>query len=153
MIMMASDATDIEAAVAQAVLAGRADAVVAADRDGNIVFGNPGAERIFGYAADEAVGRSLDLIVPERQRARHWEGYRRVIAGGQSRYGDGDLLAVPAIRKDGSTVSVEFTIQPLPGEGGAPGGFVAVLRDVTARFEEMRALRRRLTEAARDPAS
>ena len=150
---MERDTTEIEAAVAQVVLAGRGDAVVAADRDGSIVFWNPGAERIFGYAADEAVGRSLDLIVPERQRARHWEGYRRVIAGGNSRYGDGDLLAVPAIRKDGTTISVEFTIQALPGEGGMSGGFVAVLRDVTPRFEEPRALRRRLAEVARDPAS
>lgn len=150
--MMESITTDMEAAVAQAVLAGRADAVVAADRDGVIVFWNPGAERIFGYAAAEAVGSSLDIIIPERQRARHWEGYRRVIAGGKSRYGEGDLLAVPAIRKDGAIVSVEFTIQTLPGEGSAPGGFVAVLRDVTARFDEMRTLRRRLIEAARDPA-
>ncbi len=151
--MMECDTTEIETAIAQAVLAGRADAIVAADRDGNIVFWNPGAERIFGYAVNEAVGRSLDLIIPERLRARHWAGYRRVIAGGKSRYGDGDLLAVPAVRKDGATISVEFTIQTLPGEGGMSGGFVAVLRDVTARFEETRALRRRLAETARDPAS
>ena len=151
--MMERDTTEIEAAVAQVVLAGRGDAVVAADRDGSIVFWNPGAERVFGFSAADAVGSSLDIIIPERLRARHWDGYRRVIEGGNSRYGDGDLLAVPAIRKDGTTISVEFTIQALPGEGGMSGGFVAVLRDVTARFEEMRALRRHLAEVARDPAS
>ena len=150
---MERDTTEIEAAVAQVVLAGRGDAVVAADRDGSIVFWNPGAERVFGFSAADAVGSSLDIIIPERLRVRHWEGYRRVIAGGNSRYGDGDLLAVPAIRKDGTTISVEFTIQALPGEGGMSGGFVAVLRDVTTRFEETRALRRRLAEVARDPAS
>ncbi len=142
-------AAGLDAAVARAVLAGRADAVVAADREGKIVFWNPGAERVFGFAASEALGRSLDIIIPERQRARHWDGYRRVIAGAKSRYGDGDLLAVPALRKDGTTISVEFMIQILPGEGSAPGGFVAVLRDVTARFEEMRTLRRRLAEDTR----
>src|SRR3954452_23260675 len=89
------------------------DAIIAADRDGVIRFWNPGAERIFGYAASEAEGQSLDLIVPERQRARHWDGHREVMSTGQSRYGEGDLLAVPSLRKDGTRISVEFTIIPL----------------------------------------
>ena len=76
---MERDTTEIEAAVAQVVLAGRGDAVVAADRDGSIVFWNPGAERVFGFSAADAVGSSLDIIIPERLRARHWDGYRRVI--------------------------------------------------------------------------
>src|SRR3954451_22806536 len=94
----------------EAVLASASDAAVATDREGIITFWNPGAERIFGFAASEAVGRSLDLIVPDNLRARHWAGYRRVMATGESRYGHGDLLSVPALTKNGNRVSVEFTI-------------------------------------------
>lgn len=130
-----------------AVLATRSDAVIAADRDGIIQFWNPGAERIFGQSAAEAVGQSLDIIIPERLRARHWEGYAKVMASGESRYGEGDVLAVPAIRKDGATISVEFTIVPLKDEAGAMTGMLAIMRDVTKRFEEMRALRKKAAQA------
>ena len=105
---------------------------------------NRAASRIFGFADTEALGQSLDLIVPEPLRARHWEGYDRVMAGGASRYGDGDLLAVPATRQDGARISIEFTILPVHDEAGAMTGIAAFLRDVTARFEELRALRREL---------
>ena len=135
--------------VAQAVLSTRADAIVAADREGIIRFWNRGAERIFGHAADTAIGRSLDLIIPERLRQRHWDGYRHTMATGQSRYGEGDLLSVPALRADGATISVEFTIAPLKNTAGQMIGIVAIMRDVTARFEEMRALRRKLAGAGR----
>jgi PAS domain S-box-containing protein len=133
--------------VAEAVLAARSDAIVAADRDGIIRVWNPAAERIFGHKVAEALGRSLDLIIPERLRQRHWDGYRRTMETGKSRYGDGDLLSVPAIRRDGATISIEFTVVPLKGEAGAMVGIVAVMRDVTKRFEEMRALRKRVAEA------
>lgn len=136
------------ALIAEGVLSGRADAIVAADNDGVIRFWNPGAERIFGYARDEALGRSLDLIIPERLRQRHWEGYRTVMETGQSRYGESDLLAVPALRKDGSAISVEFTIVPLQ-EGGRLIAVVAIMRDVSKRFEETRALKRKLAELTR----
>ena len=135
--------------VAEAVLSTRADAIVAADREGIIRFWNHGAERIFGHAADAAIGRSLDLIIPERLRPRHWDGYRHTMATGQSRYGEGDLLSVPALRADGATISVEFTIAPLKSVAGKTIGIVAIMRDVTARFEEMRALRRKLAGAGR----
>jgi PAS domain S-box-containing protein len=131
--------------IAEAVLSARADAIVAADSDGVICFWNPGAERIFGHTRDEALGRSLDLIIPERQRQRHWEGYRKVMQTGQSRYGESDLLAVPALRKDGAAISVEFTILPLQ-EGGRLIAVVATMRDVRKRFEETRALKRKLAE-------
>ena len=87
--------------VAEAVLSARADAIVAADSDGVIRFWNPGAERIFGYTRDEALGRSLNLIIPERLRQRHWEGYRKVMQIGQSRYGESNVLAVPACARTG----------------------------------------------------
>lgn len=138
---------DIRTLLADALLASASDAIIASDRDGLITFWNPGAERIFGHPTAEAVGRSLDLIVPEPQRARHWDGYRRVIATGESRYGRGDLLAVPGLRKDGTRISIEFTIVPLHGPDNGMVGMIAVLRDVTSRFEEMRALRRRAAAA------
>ena len=124
------------------------DAIVFSDAEGIIRYWNRGAERLFGYSASEAQGQSLDIIVPEPQRMRHWEGYRRVMATGESRYGEGAVLAVPALRKGGSRVSVEFTIVPFKDEAGHMAGMAAVLRDVTARFEELRALRRRLAEAS-----
>ena len=108
-------------------------------------------ERIFHYTSGEATGRSLDIIIPERLRARHWVGYRRVMATGESRYGHGDILAVPGIRKDGGRISLEFTIVPLRDELGQMVGMTAIMRDVTTRFEEMRALTHKLAEASRPP--
>ncbi len=133
--------------IAKAILSTASDAIVAADRDGVIRFWNPGAERIFGHAAAEAVGRSLDLIIPERLRQRHWDGYRRTMATGESRYGAGDLLAVPSLHKKGTTLSIEFTVVPLKSAAGDMIGIVAVMRDTTRRFEEVRALRRKLADA------
>jgi PAS domain S-box-containing protein len=130
-----------------ALLQSAADAVIATDRDGTITFWNPGAARIFGHTATEAVGQSLDLIIPENQRARHWAGYHDVMRTGQSRYSGGDILAVPALRKDGRRISIEFTIVPLKDAAGGMTGMVATLRDVTARFEEMRELRRKAAAA------
>ena len=101
------------AAVGEALLASSADAVVYCGRDGTIGLWSPGAERIFGFTAAEALGRSLDIIIPEAQRARHWTGFDRVMASGQSRYGAGEVLAVPALHRDGHRISVEFTIVPM----------------------------------------
>jgi len=129
-----------------ALLNSAADAIVYSGKDGRIGFWNEGAERLFGFTASEAVGQSLDLIIPERQRARHWEGYDAVMATGESRYGKGDRLSVPALHKDGRRLSVEFTIVPVHDESGAMAGMAAILRDVTARFEEVKALRRQLAE-------
>jgi PAS domain S-box-containing protein len=120
------------------------DAVIYADAAGRIRFWNRSATRIFGYEAIEALGQTLDLIVPENLRARHWEGYGRVMAGGESRYGEGDVLAVPAMRKNGQRISIEFTVLPVRDDAGALLGIAAFLRDATARFEELRALRREL---------
>lgn len=135
--------------VAQAVLSTNSDAIIAADKEGIIRFWNPGAERIFGYASGVAIGQSLDIIIPERLRKRHWDGYHQVIESGQSHYGQGDILAVPGIKKDGSGVSIEFTIVPLRNGTGDITGLVAIMRDVTKRFEEVRALKRKLADAAR----
>lgn len=125
---------------------GSPDAIVVGDAKGVIRLWNAGAEAIFGFTAAEAVGQSMDLIIPERLRGRHWSGYEKVMATGESRYGKGDLLAVPAIRKDGQTISIEFTIQLLRGPGGEIFGPAAIIRDVTARFQREKELARRLKE-------
>lgn len=121
-----------------------ADAVVASDADGAIVAWNAGAERIFGFTEQEALGQSLDIIIPEPFRARHWQGYRETVASGQSRYGAGDMLAVPGLRKDGKRISLEFTIVLLKNPEGRVAGMVATIRDITARFEELKALRKQV---------
>ena len=125
------------------------DAIIYADAEGLIRFWNRGAQRIFGFTAGEAVGRSLDLIIPDKLRERHWQGYRQVIETGTSRYGEGDLLSVPGLRKDGTRVSLEFTILPFRGADGRLQGIAAILRDVTARFEEMQKLRKELAARPR----
>ncbi|HET9199456.1 MAG TPA: PAS domain S-box protein [Dehalococcoidia bacterium] len=121
------------------------DAIIVADREGRIVLWNGGAERIFGYAEDDALNQSLDLIIPERLRQRHWDGYNRVMGGAPSKYGEGDMLAVPAVRADGSTISIEFTVAIVEKDGERLIG--AVIRDVTERWQRERELRKQLAEA------
>jgi PAS domain S-box-containing protein len=135
--------------LAQALLATSGDAILAADRDGIITFWNPGAERIFGFARDEVVGKPLEIIIPDSLRARHDEGFRRTMATGETRYGAGELLAVPAVTRDGRRISIEFSIVLMCDASGAPVGMAAIMRDVTARFEESRALRKKLAELER----
>jgi PAS domain S-box-containing protein len=117
------------------------DAIIYADAEGLIAFWNKGAERIFGFSAAEAMGQPLDIIIPESLRKRHWIGFEQTVRSGKSRFGAGDVLAVPALRKDGTRISVEFTILPFRDRSGRTLGIAATLRDVTKRFEEMKALR------------
>lgn len=133
--------------IANALLQSTADAVIVTNPDGAITVWNAGAVRILGHTASEATGRSLDLIIPENQRARHWAGYREVMRTGQSRYSGGDILAVPALHKDGRRISLEFTIVPVKDAAGRITGLVSVMRDVTARFDEIRELRRKAAAA------
>ena len=103
---------------AERLVSGMSDAIVYADAEGVIRVWNRGATRVFGFAEAEAVGRSLDIIIPENLRERHWQGYRATMRTGQSHYGDGQILSVPAVRKDGAWVSVEFTIVPFSDDAG-----------------------------------
>jgi PAS domain S-box-containing protein len=123
------------------------EAIVVADREGVIRLWNTSAEAVFGYSAKEAVGQTLDLIVPERQREAHWAGYQEVMKTGVTRYGR-DLLKVPALRNDGTRISLEFSIILLR-DGSEPVGAAAVIRDVTARFQEEKALKQRLATLER----
>jgi PAS domain S-box-containing protein len=123
------------------------DAVVISDKSGAITLWNPAAERMFGFTPEEALGQSLDLIIPERLRGRHWEGYEKTMATGQTRYGN-DVLRVPAVHKDGRALSIAFTVALLYSNGSEREltGIVAVIRDETARFQEDRNLRKRISE-------
>lgn len=122
------------------------DAVIYADGEGCIRFWNAGAERIFGFSEADAAGKPLDIIIPENLRSRHWSGFDETMRTGKTRYGAGDILAVPALRKDGTRISIEFTVLPFHDETGRMVGIGAILRDVTKRFEEVKALRRKLAE-------
>jgi PAS domain S-box-containing protein len=122
-----------------------ADAVIFADLGGAIRFWNPAAERLFGFTEAEALGSSLDLIVPARFRERHWAGYNKTMATGQTRYAH-DVLRVPALHKDGRPLSIAFTVGLLYGPQGNVTGILAVIRDETARFAEDRNLRKQLAE-------
>lgn len=129
------------ASLGSALLTGLPDAIIYSNSKGQIRFWNSGAQRIFGYTAAEAMDQSLDIIIPERLRARHWEGYDRMMETGKSRHEADKLLAVPAVNKAGQALSIQFTVAPVTGPDGALAGIVAVLRDVTATFEEIRRLR------------
>ena len=119
------------------------DAILIADREGLITFWNIGAELIFGYSPAEVVGKSLDLIIPENLRGRHWEGYNRVMITGESKYKTG-LLSSPGIRKDRSRVSLEFSMVLLRNNSGEIEGCGAIMRDVTARWAKEKELREKL---------
>ena len=123
------------------------DAIIFADKDGLIRLWNAGAEVMFGYRAAEMEGQSLDRIIPEGLRARHNEGFRRVMASGTSRYA-ADLLAVPGLRKDGARISLEFTITLIKDDEGQVLGAAAIIRDVTARWQRDQELKKRLAALA-----
>jgi PAS domain S-box-containing protein len=131
--------------LAQAVLTATPEAVVVCDAAGTIRLWNTGAQRVFGYSTSEAVGQSLDIIIPAKLRQRHWDGYHKTMATGHTRYGD-KLLSVPASHRDGHRLSVEFSVALLQHDDGAIVGISAIMREVTERRNEERALRGRLAE-------
>ena len=129
----------------QQLVAVAGDAIVVCDPEGVITLWNPAAQYMFGFSPDEALGQSLDLIIPERLRARHWEGYRKTMETGQTRYGH-DVLRVPGLHKDGRAMSISFTVALLYGADHKISGIASIIRDETAKFNEDRALRKRLAE-------
>lgn len=121
------------------------DAVVVCDVHGVIALWNRAAERMFGYTEAEALGQSLDLIIPEKLRARHWEGYQKTMESGITRYG-AEVLQVPAIDKSGRQFSIAFTVSLLHSADGKVSAIASVIRDDTRRFEKDRAQRKRIAE-------
>lgn len=134
-----------EAWLSHAVVNESAEAIVVSDPDGIIRLWNGGAARMFGYTADEALGSTLDLIIPEKLRARHNKGYEQTMATGYTRYGE-SLLSVPALHRDGHRLSIEFSVALLRNENGEIVGISAIMREVTERRNADRELRTKLAE-------
>ena len=129
----------------EALVAAVGDAIVVSDANGAITLWNPAAARMFGYTQEEALGKSLDLITPERFRKRHWDGYHKTMETGVTKYGN-DLLRVPAVDKAGRSLSIAFTVSLLLSSDHKVTAIVAVIRDETKRFTEERELRKRVAE-------
>ena len=125
------------------IVSASSDAIMFADREGIIRLWNSGAEKMFGFSAEEALGQSLDLIIPENLRGRHWDGYGRVMESGSSRY-SADLLSAPALRKDGTRLSTEFSMVMVKDEAGRMLGVAAIIRDVSARWQREKELKERI---------
>ena len=140
--MPTTDTTDIDF---RQLVHAIGDAVMIANAEGHISFWSPACERMFGHTSAEAMGQSLDIIIPQRQQQRHWAGYHHTMQSGQTRYGN-DVLRVPAVHKDGHALSIAFTVALLHAPDGTVSSIVAVVRDESSRFAEDRALRKRLTE-------
>lgn len=127
------------------ILSQAPDAILFADREGIIRLWNFGAERIFGYSAAEAIGQSLDLIIPEKLRQRHWDGYNKTMDTGETRYGT-EMLSVPASHQNGARLSTEFSIVMLTDNDNKPLGVAAIMRDITQRHQKEKAMKERLAE-------
>lgn len=119
------------------------DALLMVDLQGIIRYWNRGAEHLFQYPSAEALGQSLDLIIPENLRQRHWDGFHRVMTSGETKYATA-LLTSPGMRRDGSRLSLEFSVVLLRDETGEIAGCGAVMRDVTERWQREKELRERL---------
>ena len=128
------------------LIAGAGDAIMVCNAAGAITLWNTAAERIFGFTEADALGQSLDMIIPQRQRGRHWEGYHKTMETAVTKYG-ADVLRVPALHKDGHTLSIAFTVTMLFSDDHQVTGIAAIVRDETRRFTEERELRKRLAEA------
>ncbi len=131
------------ASLSEQIVKNNSDAIMFADHEGAIRLWNKGAEVMFGFSAAEAEGQSLDIIIPENLRGRHWDGYHKVMASGETRYGT-ELLSAPGIRKDGTRLSLEFSMVIVRGEDGAVLGTGAIIRDITARWQKEKAMKERL---------
>jgi len=132
------DAIDFKTLVSQI-----GEAVIISDRDEKILFWNVSAQRIFGFTTDEALGKTLSIITPERFRERHSKGYFHTIQTGQTKYGH-TLLRVPAVHKDGHSISIAFSVSMLFDEQKQAIAIAAIIRDETERFQEERQLKAKL---------
>ena len=128
-----------------ALIAAVGDAVMVCDAKGAILLWNPACERMFGHTEAEVLGKTMDMIIPERLRGRHWEGYDKTMATGITKYGH-DVLRVPAVDKQGRSMSIAFTVAMLHSPDGKVSAIASIIRDETSRFNEERALKKRLAE-------
>ena len=129
----------------KALVAAVGDAVMVCDAQGAILLWNPACERMFGHSEAEVLGKTMDMIIPERLRKRHWEGYEKTMATGITKYGH-DVLRVPAVDKSGNSLSIAFTVAMLFGADGKVSAIASIIRDETVRFNDERALKKRVAE-------
>lgn len=129
----------------EAIVEQVADGIIFADRRGTIRRWNAGAEAIFGYAADEVVGQSLNVIIPERLRSAHWTAFDRAVETGQTRYGR-QAMTTRSVHKNGSKLYVDLSFALVKDNAGEVLGSVAMARDITRRYLEENVLRRRVAE-------
>jgi len=122
-----------------------ADAIMVCDAAGKITLWNAASTRMFGFTEDEALGQSLDIIIPQRQQARHWEGYHVTMASGITKYG-ASVLRVPALHRDGHTLSIAFTVSLMRDDAGLVTAIVAIVRDESEKFAKERNLKKRILE-------
>jgi PAS domain S-box-containing protein len=130
---------------AQLILDQDPDAVIFAGTDGVIQYWNAAAERIFGFATADAVGQDLNIIIPESFQERHWTGYDRALAAGETKY-RGQSLPTKARKADGTEFYVELSFEIVKDASGTVIGAMATARDITERFERDRQMRRELRE-------
>ncbi|RYE71812.1 MAG: PAS domain S-box protein [Oxalobacteraceae bacterium] len=136
--------------VASAILAGMQEAVICADLNGIIQVWNHGAETVFGFTSEEAVGQSVDIIIPEKLRAAHWAGFNKAVE-------HGDILSAPGARmtrglkKNGEQLYVEMSFAMVKSQTGEVIGSIAVARDATERFLADRAARQQAAAVAARP--
>jgi PAS domain S-box-containing protein len=135
---------DIDEGLERSVIEQAADAIIFADIHGVIRIWNAAALVLFGFSASEAIGQSLDLIVPEHLRKAHWAGFRRAIESGVMRLG-GHATFTRALHKSGKRLYVDLSFAIVRGPAGKIVGSVAVARDATLRHDEEKA--RKLTQA------
>jgi len=129
----------------RALLEQAPDAVIFAGTDGMIAFWNEAATRVFGHSIEAAMGQSLDIIIPEVYRDRHWTGYDRALADRETKY-KGEVLPTKAMRADGAEIYVELGFAMVKNPDGSMAGAMAVARDITERFNRDRDMRRKLRE-------
>ena len=137
--------TSLPADLYDRIVAWSPDAILICDPTGIVRYWNAAAERVFGFGPAEAVGASMELIIPERLRAKHWAGWKETMRTGLTHYSEGQVLAVPATTKDGRRISIEFSIQLVKGADNRIEWVVAIIRDVTERYGREKAMRAEVT--------
>jgi PAS domain S-box-containing protein len=139
--MSAEETRNLALAIVEQV----ADAIIFADRQGVIRLWNPAAEAVFGFSADEMIGQSLDLIIPERLRPAHWKAFRQAIVAGRTRLGRRALIT-RSVHKSGARLYVDLSFAIVRDAAGEVAGAVAVARDATDRYTSETTMKKRLAE-------
>jgi len=134
------------------ILRSMPEALIFCDLEGIIRVWNGGAEKVFGWSAAEAVGQSLDLIIPERMRKAHWDGFNQALARGGVKPGRTSMIT-RSLHKSEEFIYVDMSFEMVRDEAGQMLGSLAVARDATKRFNDEKALRKQLAELSAKPAA